>query len=199
VVIDTLERIRPRSGSAGSVYSDDYRAVAPLADLSHRYRVAIVVIHHLRKAGAQDPLDMLSGSTGLSAAADGLLILQRSRGEMDAELHVILRAGVEQELALRFDHSTAEWSLMGDAGEHRMSRERRAIVELLQGAEPMTAADITTALDKPGGSVRRLLSKMAAAGEVARRGQRYTVSHDPEPARVLALATSGASADIPPA
>ena len=41
--------------------------------------IAIVVVHHTRKASADDPLDRVSGTTGLTGAADSVITMSRSR------------------------------------------------------------------------------------------------------------------------
>lgn len=40
--------------------------------------VAIVLVHHVRKMDADDPLDTVSGTTGLTGAADTVLVLNRT-------------------------------------------------------------------------------------------------------------------------
>ena len=45
--------------------------------LAAEFRIAIVLVHHTRKADAEDPFDCLSGSTGLTGTADTTLVLAR--------------------------------------------------------------------------------------------------------------------------
>jgi RecA-family ATPase len=68
VVIDTLARVRPRT-SGQNVYAEDYAALEDLVRIAGEQGVAIVVVHHLRKMAAADPLDEINASTGLTAAA----------------------------------------------------------------------------------------------------------------------------------
>ena len=42
------------------------------------YSIAILLVHHLRKMTDKDPVNKLSGTTGLSGAADTLFILGKS-------------------------------------------------------------------------------------------------------------------------
>ena len=59
VVIDTLKRVRPRQRASSSrLYDVDYESIAPLADLSKKYGVSILVVHHSRKLDSDDPLDL---------------------------------------------------------------------------------------------------------------------------------------------
>src|SRR5437762_14174510 len=90
VVIDTWSKVAPKPKTKQTQYQDDYDAITPLKALADKYNVAIVAIHHLRKTAseANDVLDEVSGSVGLTGAVDGFLVLKRERGQFDATLHV---------------------------------------------------------------------------------------------------------------
>jgi len=170
-----LAKVRPKIRGQ-NVYAEDYAALEKLLPLAAEYGVAIVVVHHLRKTGAADPLDEISGSTGLSGGVDGALILKRDRGRADAYLHVTGRDIEEDaEYALRWDHTLAAWSLVGDADEYRQSEERREIIELLETTGPLEPKDVAEALDKNPSTTRVLLRKMLADGQVAVEEGGYTV------------------------
>lgn len=168
IVIDTLKRVRARESGRERLYDADYDAIKPLQELAKARGVAIVVTHHLRKVDADDPVDSLSGSTGLSASADGIHILYRSRGSADATLHVQGRdLPRDQQLALRWDETTALWSLVGDADTYKAGQERAAILEVLKEANgPVRPRDIADALERPSGVIRRLLWSMVRDDQV---------------------------------
>jgi hypothetical protein len=71
VVVDILKRVRPRTSPNRSVYEADYEALETMQRLAAEFKVSILVVHHLRKLGAADPLDEISGSTGLSGGLMG--------------------------------------------------------------------------------------------------------------------------------
>jgi hypothetical protein len=180
VVVDTLKKIRPREAGSRSVYDLDYEALEPLVPLASGRGVAILVVHHLRKLEAGDPLDMISGSTGLTGGVDGAMVLKRDRGKQDATL-VVDGRDIEEpsELALRWDAEIASWSLMGDAEEYRKSEERRRILELLERFdEPMWPKEIAEALGKNRSTTRVLLANMKQDGQVEDTGRGYTAAHD---------------------
>jgi RecA-family ATPase len=117
-VVDILKKVRPRTSQNRSVYDVDYEALEALQRLAGEHGVAILVVHHTRKLAAADPVDEVSGSTGLSGGADGILVLKRDRGKADAYLHITGREIEEEaELALKWDTALASWSLVGDAEE----------------------------------------------------------------------------------
>lgn len=67
VVIDTLQRVRG-SGDNGNPYANDYRDIGTLKALADKHRIAILLIHHVRKLRSDDPMDMISGTNGISGA-----------------------------------------------------------------------------------------------------------------------------------
>ncbi|MFN7947022.1 MAG: AAA family ATPase [Blastocatellia bacterium] len=167
IVIDTLKMIRPpESSQRGSVYSLDYDSIHPLADLA-KERICILVVHHTRKAAAEDFMASVSGSFGLTGAADGTLVLKRERGRADASLFVTGRDVEEQEIALKFNPESGLWLALGDADEHRLSMARQEIIDLVRSApEPVTPKVVAEQLSRHPGTVRWHLSEMAKNKDV---------------------------------
>jgi hypothetical protein len=170
VVIDTWARVAPPSRERRcSQYEGDYESLTPLKRLADTYHVSILAVHHLRKTGSSDVLDEIIGSTGVTGAVDGTLILKRDRGQTDATLFVTGRdVEHEQQLALNFDASTAQWTLVGNAEELCCTRARQEILDLLceQGKDGMRAREIAETLQKNYHTTRSLLRKMEDSGDV---------------------------------
>lgn len=169
IVIDVLNKVRSAQGRNEAPYAYDYRSVTPLKDLADEFGLAIVVIHHTRKADAGDKLEKVSGTNGLTGAADTTIILDR-----DGEGVTLSGRGrdiAEFETALEFQKDNCRWRVLGEATEVRRSDERKAILEALEGeTTPMGPAAIAGVSGQPAGGVRYLLHKMAKAGEVQKAG-----------------------------
>jgi len=133
IVVDTLEKLRPAAKIHTPAYSTDYSAIAGLHKLAHARGIAIVVIHHVRKMDADDPFDMVSGTNGLTGAADTILVLRRQAGNVT--LHARGRDIEERETACRFDKNTCRWTLLGEAEVVHSSGERATVMEVLRLAE----------------------------------------------------------------
>jgi RecA-family ATPase len=171
VIIDTFQKIRPDQDSRASVYGNDYAAVAEIKSLADKYETAILMLHHLRKGSSNDPVEEISGSTGLTGAVDTIWVLKRDRTQADGVLFVTGRDIEEQELALQFDKASGLWTALGDADEYRTTEERRAIRRVLQEAgQPMTPKQVADALDKPVSTVKQTMRRMAEAGTIGRKG-----------------------------
>ena len=170
IIIDTLVRIRS-SKRTGSPYEADYNEISRIKALADEFGICIVVVHHLRKTKAQDIFDLVSGSTGLTAAADTVAILLRERSQADATLFVSGREVEEQELALRFEFDSGSWVLLGEAAACRLSEERQEIVDLLESeGGPMKLGDIASALGKKKPNLLGLLSGLTDQGLVEKAG-----------------------------
>jgi hypothetical protein len=171
VVIDVLNKVRTQRGSSESLYEADYRSLVPLKSLADGLDLAIVVVHHLNKReDVSDPFDAVSGSTGLTGAADTVLIL--ARDGLGTTLYGRGRDIAEIEVALQFDHQTGRWMLLGDASTVRLTDERKAILDALKNAdEPLGPSAIADGAAMKPGNVRRLLGKMVKSGEIIRTGR----------------------------
>jgi len=56
--------------------------------------VAILLVHHLRKMHDPDPVNMLSGSTGLSGGVAGNFTIRLTGQEYEAVMKKVLRSGM---------------------------------------------------------------------------------------------------------
>jgi hypothetical protein len=173
VVIDTLKKVRPRTSGQRSVYDVDYESLEPLVPIANEYGVGILVLHHLRKMDADDPLDTISGSTGLSGGVDGTLVLKRDRGKADAYLFVDGRDVEEPgEYALRWDAQLTAWQLLGDAEEYRVSETRAKMLRVLADAAPdsMSPTDIAIEVNEKIDNVKQTLRRMDKDGQIKKVG-----------------------------
>ena len=128
VVIDTLQKIRKPKGDT---YAGDYAVISALKSLADRLDIAIVCIHHTRKMKAKDTFDSVLGSTGLTAAADSIYVLERrADGKPFGRLSFISRDLPDGDLPVRFDHDTCRWYPIASSDMER---------ELLLADEAMSA------------------------------------------------------------
>ena len=108
VVIDTLQKIR---NSIDTKYGADYMELSVLKNIADRLQIAIILVHHNRKARDSNPNNLISGTNGISGCADGLLVFTRN-GE-NAKLHISGRGAPSLELNLKREN--AKWILLDNA------------------------------------------------------------------------------------
>ena len=167
IIIDTFARVRSGRQGRETDYDADYREVGAIKALADDTGVSILLITHTRKMGADDPFDTVSGTLGITGAADTTLVL--SRDGQGATLNATGRDVPEVEIAVEFERSLFRWRELGEAAAVRRSDERAALLDALSRAdEPMTSKDLALETGQTDGAVRRLLAKMTRAGEVRR-------------------------------
>lgn len=165
LIIDTLQRVKPPAISGKNAYEQDYEALIPLQLLALESKIAIQVITHLRKQKADDKFDQITGTLGLSGAADCMWVLHRGRNEGIGILSVTGRDIEEQELHLKFEQSTCKWQSNGNAHIHFASEERRKVHEFLKKhGLPASPQEVADALGQSVGSLRHIMPKMVDEG-----------------------------------
>ena len=86
VAIDTFQLIR--TPTADVSYGNDYAELQPLRALAEELKICLLLVHHLRKMGDKDPINKLSGSTGIAGAVDAIYVLEKNeRIENSATLY----------------------------------------------------------------------------------------------------------------
>ena len=151
----------------------------------------VLGVHHTRKMHSDDWLDQVSGTNGLTGAADYILMLQRERKSDEAVLHVTGRDIREGGYALTFDDGI--WTLDGmdllDASERADERTERgnlggamlAVMAYVNGRdEPATTADVVAQYGETLGIYREkarvYLNRLADEGRIQKvaRGQYFS-------------------------
>ncbi|SHX66543.1 Bifunctional DNA primase/polymerase, N-terminal [Mycobacteroides abscessus subsp. abscessus] len=122
VIVDTLGKTRgagPKSGA--SAYQEDYKALGDLKKCVDAIPGSgMLIVHHTRKAEpgrgggrAADFVEELSGTFGLSGAADYAMVLHRDRETDGGVLAVTGRDVIERTMAMTRDPETGLWTLDG--------------------------------------------------------------------------------------
>ena len=117
IIIDTLERIRDTEQDK-SMYSCDYRDMTALREITDKHKLTLLLIHHTRKMYDPDPLNTLSGSTGLVGSVDGVFVLEKDkRTSNKAKLTIANRDTESFCFKLEFETENCKWILMGNDSE----------------------------------------------------------------------------------
>jgi len=171
IVIDTLNYIRPERTRDEDPYTYDYRSATTLQRLAGEFGIAIVIIHHTRKSAADDYLESISGTNGLTGGCDAVVVLDR-QGDGSTVLKGRGRDIEEFEVAMRFEKSTCRWEVLGDAQEARQSDVRTKILRHMREAGWfLTPGEIASQTGLRRNTVDQRLFQMVKAGEVVKAGR----------------------------
>lgn len=112
VVIDTMQHIRG-SATDKNPYVNDYVDMDILRQITAAHDIALLLVTHTRKLDDTDPLNRISGSTGLVGAVDGVCILEKEeRTSNKGRLTVANRDTEGYVFRLEFDADACLWCLL---------------------------------------------------------------------------------------
>lgn len=130
IVLDTLERVR-NSEQDKSMYSCDYRDINKLREILEGNNVTLLLVHHTRKMYDPDPLNTLSGSTGLVGAVDGVWVLEKEkRTGGKGKLTIANRDTEGYCFNVDFDKENCRWNFLG-AEEEMQDNEDDLFCDLI--------------------------------------------------------------------
>lgn len=183
----TVDKLRPRMlilDPLVRLHNADENSAADVSSLLHYLRnlqrvaaVAIVLVHHVRKAAADQPGQALRGSGDLHAWADSSLYLLPRKGRLllQAEHRALPSpAPVAVELAAE---PQPHLCILNDAEDPQNTAPDpladRILATLLNS--PMTRTDLRTALSVRNERLGQVLSDLEATGRVHRHDGRFAV------------------------
>jgi hypothetical protein len=178
VIVDTLARIQDSPKGNDNKYLVDYQLVGSLQELGLEMGIAIVLITHVRKSGAgkvraADPLEEVSGTMGLTGAADVVLVLSKTREEKSGTLFVTGRDVIEQEFRMLWDGQYCQWSIAEGGDVHDpdagcTAEQRKILAALRQALRPISPAEIAKVIGKEVNATQQALKRMHEVGLIER-------------------------------
>lgn len=181
VIVDTLVGIRPTRKRYEDPYESDKAFTQALTDLCHEHRIAMVLIHHSRKADGSDITDDASGSTGLTGGVDNYAALRLSRTEKGAGELLITGRDIEidGDLNLKWDSRLAQWNVAPEGAAVMLTPERRDVLGVLRDRPGLKPKELALLLKRDEPGTRRLLGNMMADGlVVSAQGGYYYLAED---------------------
>jgi RecA-family ATPase len=107
VIIDTLGRVSDEK--KGDLYQEDYAQGAAVQAVALQAGVAILAVHHTNKA-PQKGVTRVSGTYGVSAAADGVMVLSRQGEDLpQATLDITGRDLMDKSIPLEWYPAGGGW------------------------------------------------------------------------------------------
>jgi hypothetical protein len=184
VVVDTLVGVRASRKRYEDPYEADKAFTQALTDLCHQFRIAMLLIHHSRKADGSDVTDDASGSTGLTGGVDNFGALRLSRTEKGAGQLVLVGRDIEidGDLGLKWDSRLAQWNVAPEGATVMLTPERRDVLGLLADRPGLKPKEIALILKRDEPGTRRLLGNMLRDNLItsAQGGYWYLVDERPD-------------------
>lgn len=168
IVIDTLAMVKPAATGKGNAYEQDVAALRPLHQLASVRRVSLVVVTHKRKMEADDPLEGISGTNGLTGTADTTIALIRGEGPGEGILYGRGRDLAELERAVIL--KDCRWTINGEPLEANKGDTWRKIMRAVREGH-QTPTEITEATGFPYDNVVQHLNRMVKEGALSKAGR----------------------------
>ena len=113
IAIDTFQLIRNPTNDVS--YGNDYAELRVLKALAEELGICLLLVHHLRKMNDSDPVNRLSGSSGISGAVDAVYILDKPmRSGHRATLTASGRDIRDRKIELEMNPQSCIWTLISD-------------------------------------------------------------------------------------
>lgn len=173
IVIDILARVRPPRDPKADPYEQDYTFLQSINAIAERLRITIIVIHHTRKAKADDVFEEVSGTQAITGAVATIWMLSRSQDTPDEQmLHLRGRDLVDEEpLAIKWDSYTCQHILVATGIEASSSAERRKILEVMDDDQEYQLKELAAMIGKTVRATDNLLRRLIDDNVVQRTGR----------------------------
>jgi hypothetical protein len=113
VVVDTLAKlIGEENNSKGqTLYNKDYRTMGHFHKIALDYGIGVLVVQHTNQGEHKDPMNSISGSSGITGAADLVWIFNRrlDRNAMTANLRAMGKDLSDATYHLTWDSKYSQW------------------------------------------------------------------------------------------
>ena len=170
LVVDTLASIRaePPTKSKKDDYTLSEEEFSSLRKLAHELELAIILVHHTRKATENDssPVERLLGSQGIAATVETILVMKQETGSQDVALHVTGKDVEQQDWILPWQAPGFGWPK--EMTEARLGPFQHTCLEYVKDHPRCMQAAISQAFEKDPSQVSRAISKLLERGLLTR-------------------------------
>jgi RecA-family ATPase len=175
VIIDVWGRFKPPHKIQGGMYEQDYIQMVTLKTFVESLGFHALVLMHCRKMASDDVLEEISGTMGLSGAADGILVLGRSRSSTEAKIYVTGRDVAPQELALEFNTETFCWRSLGSSDAVLHGKLQTKIINYMktQPGVALQTKTIADAISETPDNIRKTLHRLRERGAIRQQSNAW--------------------------
>lgn len=175
VFIDTFAKMRRTPSGRENLYHQDYDAVTLLKNIADKRGIGIVVVHHTKKGSSDDFLESVSGSMGVTGAADTVIVLRRSRSDDEGILQITGRDVGEQAIALAFDNGL--WTYKGLASEVQATETQAEILEVMKAeGRPLRQKELADIIGRKNQGFTKTLLRLVEKKLIVRKGYLYSLA-----------------------
>lgn len=181
VIIDVLAKVRPDGKRGLNAYDEDYNVLSGLHEVAKQHPGSVILlVTHDRKAGSEDWMSRITGTRGVSGAADFCIFIMRDRGTPTGTIVTTGRDIEDVSIGVRFDG--AGWQVADVAVLlQTVSATRQTIWKYVEANAPVWQKAIAEGTGLSESVVYHRVADMAKDGQLASTPQGYVPGEvDPE-------------------
>lgn len=168
IIVDTLQKIRPLSGKGNkNLYQSEYEDYEMLQRLAIQRGVPIIAVHHTRKQRSKkeitNPMDEISGSSGIQGVADTLIVCTRDGNK--GMMHVTGREVDEQSYPMEFIKFNMTWKL-SEPEEKQIDIGPMILTDWFRTRDRITAKEAAEIFKISLATAKRKLKDLADSGKL---------------------------------
>ena len=171
LVVDTLAAIRsqPPEKSKKDDYALSEEEFSALRKLAHELDLAIVLVHHTRKASESDasPVETILGSQGIAATVETIMVMKQEKGSQDVGLYITGKDVEQQELVLPWQSPGFGWP--SEMTIARLGPFQRKCLEFIRHHPRCMQSAIIAELGCDKGQLSKAIGTMAEYGLISRQ------------------------------
>lgn len=171
LVVDTLAAIRsqPSEKSKKDDYALSEAEFSALRKLAHELDLAIVLVHHTRKASESDasPVETILGSQGIAATVETIMVMKQERASQNVGLYITGKDVEQQELVLPWQSPGFGWP--SEMIIARLGPFQRKCLEFIRHHPRCMQSAIAAELDCDKGQLSKAIRTMVENGLIARQ------------------------------
>jgi RecA-family ATPase len=165
IIIDTLGSAIKNTRKKGlSPYMDEYELLNKFQRFALDNKVCVLILHHTRKMKAENVFDEISGTRGISGAADANFVLQRNKYRGD--LFIQGRDLEDAQYELELDKENLTWNFKGITNSISISPEQQSILDVFgsDSAIEYRPSEIAKILNKEDQNIRPSFRRLVSLG-----------------------------------
>ena len=169
IIIDTVQAILNPSATNKN-YDVTVEEYDSLRKLAHRLSIAIIVVHHCKKAGSisSTPLEKVLGSVGITGTVETILIMEQLTGTQNCKLTV---AGKDVEQAEK--HLTWNghgFDISDEVREAKLGATQKLVLDLIREHPRCTQKWVVDTIEKDQGQVAKAINRLIDLGLIVKKG-----------------------------
>lgn len=181
VLIDVLAKVRTTGKAGLNAYDEDYNALTMVHGVTKSHPDAtVLLVTHDRKAGSDDWMTRVTGTRGITGAADFVIYIDRKRGDQLGKVVLTGRDVEDTVIPVKLVGTRWEVAKLGDVMVGgTISEVRKAIYEWVRDNGPAWQKAIAEGTGLSHERVQARVRDMASDGQLVGGPNGYTVE-DPD-------------------